>query len=207
MNHWKFASDKDTVVFYNAAADIYLELCHKFYIDFSFCLDKSMNCRKVSCNLSCSDRSSAVNESLLSLLKSGKGTPADKSNHFGIWSLDFDGSNIVFTIKRRPHEKLVLVDDGFFYFVSDDALVAHHDSESYMSATCAMKILESLKKTAAVEPLPVKARTSFGTTFDPILIWSSCRTYLICWILSASKENPRKRRSIPSASTSSPWRI
>ena len=157
MDGWTFAEDHNVAVFYNATADIYIQLWLKLSLNVYYCLGQGLRCRKLNWNLSTDNDSLTIGgEKLLSQLKSSKGASAHQNNCCGVWAFEPEGSTIVFTIKGRPTDKLVLVDDGFFYFCDNGALVGQRNTETCMSSAKARKMLgiKLASKSAVPRPSP-----------------------------------------------------
>ena len=145
-------------MFYNPASETQVMLTHEnaSYFDFR---QKNRSVRNVLRFLSCKDEQWNIGESLMTRIKSGKNASSvTESDVFGVWAYDIEGSNIVFTIKGYPDDKLVLVNDGFIYFASQRALVARGASETFMSAARARAILEDLDKQALTHVQKVKVK-------------------------------------------------
>ena len=159
-------------MFYNAASETQVVLHHNLgsFLDFRLGNRKT---RTVFRSLECKDDAWNVGESLITMIKSGKNASSvTESDVFGVWAYDIEGSNIVFTIKGYPDDKLVLVNDGFIYFASQRALVARGASETFMSAARARAILASVGEQACIETQGTKVKTSSFSL-------SSCRSFLL----------------------------
>ena len=157
MGNWRFACDQRVAVFYNPASETQVVLEHEEGSYFDFRLG-NRKARIVFRCLSCIDNSGTSGESLITMIKSGNASSVTESDVFGVWAYDIEGSNIVFTIKGFPDDKLVLVNDGFIYFASQRALVARGASETFMSAARARAILEDLDKQALTHMHKVKVK-------------------------------------------------
>ena len=158
MSNWRFACDETVAVFYNAASETQVVLHHNLgsFLDFRLGNRKT---RTVFRSLECKDDAWNVGESLITRIKSGKNASSvTESDVFGVWAYDIEASNIVFTVKGYPDDKLVLVNDGFIYFASQRALVARGASETFMSAARARAILQDLDKQALTHVQKVKVK-------------------------------------------------
>ena len=142
-------------VFYNAAADIYIQLWLRLCWSFEYCLGPGMPCREVGYDLSTKNSSLlAEGPNLLSQLKSSKGATAHQISFCGNWSFEKVESTVEFTIKGRSTEKLVLMDDGFIYFCATGALVGRRDSEAVTSIAIAIDVLGKKRVSNSAVPRP-----------------------------------------------------
>ena len=158
MGNWRFAYDQKVAVFYNPASETQVVLTHESASYFYFRLG-NRSARTVFRFLECKDHAWNVGASLITMIKSGgNASSVTESDVFGVWAYDIEGSNIVFTIKGWPDDKLVLVNDGFIYFASQRALVARGASETFMSAARARAILQDLDKQALTHVQKVKVK-------------------------------------------------
>ena len=157
MGNWRFVCDQRVAVFYNPASETQVTLRHEYPGSFDFRLG-NRNTRTGCRVLSCRDDKGISGASLITMIKSGDASSVTESDVFGVWAYDIEGSNIVFTIKGFPDDKLVLVNDGFIYFASQRALVARGASETFMSAARARAILEDLDKQALTHVQKVKVK-------------------------------------------------
>ena len=148
--------DQKVAVFYNAASDTQVTLWHNFACSFQFGL-KGRNSRSVDRFLECKNCTD-IRNALMPMMNSGNASSVTESDVFGVWAYDIEASNIVFTTKGYPDDKLVLVNDGLIYFASQRALVARGASETFMSAARARAILEDLDKQALTHMQKVKVK-------------------------------------------------
>ena len=159
MSNWRFACDEKVAVFYNAISETQVVLQHNVGSFLDFCLVNRKK-RTVFRFLECNDDKGISGEPLITRIKSGNASSVTESDVFGVWAYDIEGSNIVFTIKGFPDDKLVLVNDGFIYFASQRALVARGASETFMSAARARAILACVGEQACIGTQGTKVKTS-----------------------------------------------
>jgi hypothetical protein len=154
-NFWKYATGQEVVIFYNARTDIYIQLWLKFNLDVTYHLGKDLPCRDVDCNLA-TKNGTILSEgmNLLSQLKASNGTTAHQSSCCGVWAFEPEGSTVVFTIKDRPKEKLVLLPDGLVYFCSTGAMVGMRDSEQITSAERGCRFVDKIRTSTSPAPRP-----------------------------------------------------